>query len=754
MKIGKTLKEIAIEKNKILLIESFSVIIPLEKVKLLEDVSKSGSIHLIESRSGEKFKALGIVESVPVSKFTENLNNRIYPKKLWEKVYKEKAAEGTLCLADHPSDDTDGSVKDIVGVWRNFKVNENVCSADLYLIGKHGKQFIEVLQAGGKCGLSSVGFGELMEDDKTVNPETYELVRVSDWVLTPSQGVYAERDHIRENYSVNNSLSFTNTSTKLVKENSYNKLQMRNSNMDNIQLLTIKNNIKFALRESNKNIESKSVNLVESKKDLLDLLNYVPSELSEDRQKIERQIEKVEETLKSTFKEKTRAISIKVEENQDLKKKYGVANKVISKMKERHEKSNRVIKTLSENEKTMVRDINALMNDRKNMLRDMNRLIEDRRTMGQDISKFSSLTSGYKRNESLMGRDIKQFMSERKDMLSDINTFSKDRKNMMSDIGQLVEDRKNMYKDLGQLVEDRRKMKEDLRVLLKDRKSMIEDISLLSKDRSSMSKDINALVSDRNTMTKDISILVQERNVMLSDLNKSIKEKLAMIQDLNQLVKDRKTMLSDIKGLVEDRRKMYRDIKFLKKENKRLKSMNFMESEEGDLVPADAPEIDDVQDAEYKDEKFGNAIDPAMAYASDDDDFGGVPFSNYNKEEDFLESFSSNGTPVRNKKSLKETFIIRPRQHVVNRSQKVGKINRQPLTVWNPDVKEYYESKVKQKPIVKKIKEQVLKQKSLINAVKIVESFLNDSDFDKPVRLSENYTNNSRFYDWVGNRDF
>ena len=704
MKIGKTLKEIAQEKRKTLLIESFSVTIPLEKVKLLEDVTKSGSIHLIESRNGEKFKALGIVESVPVSKFTENLNNRVYPKKLWEKVYKEKAAEGTLCLADHPSDDTDGSVKDIVGVWRNFRVNENTCSADLYLIGKHGKQFLEVLQAGGKCGLSSVGFGELMEDEKTVNPETYELVRVSDWVLTPSQGVYAETDHIRENYSYK-SLGFSNTSTNNIKENSHNKPQMRDSKMDNIQLLTIKNNIKFALRESNKNIESKSINLIESKKDLLELLTYVPSELSEDRQKIERQIEKIEETLKSTIKEKTKAISIKTEENYELKNKYGIANKVISKMKERHEKSNKVIKVLSENERTML-------------------------------------------------KDIKHFMIERNDMISDINTFAKDRKNMSSDLGQLVEDRKNMSKDLTQLVEDRRKMHEDLKILLRDRKTMLEDINSLTRDRSNMNKDINTLVSDRNSMTNDINILVKERSTMLKDLNLAIKEKLAMISDIGQLVKDRKSMLSDIKGLVEDRRKMYRDIKFLQQENKRLKSMNFMESEEGDITPPEVPEIDDVQDAEYKDEQYGNAIDPSMAYASDDDDFGGVPFSNFNKEEDFLESFNSNGVPVRNKKSFKETFIIRPRQNVVSRSQKVGRIHSQPFQVWNPDVKEYYETKVKQKPVVKRIKEQVLRQKSLINAIKIVESFLSDSDFEKPIKLSENYTNKNKFYDWVGNRDF
>lgn len=747
MKIGKTLKEMASEKGKRLLIESFSVTIPLEKIKLLEDVSKSGSIHLIESRNGEKFKALGIVESVPVSKFTENLNNRIYPKKLWEKVYKEKSAEGTLCLADHPSDDTDGSVKDIVGVWRNFRVNESNCSADLYLIGKHGKQFIEVLQAGGKCGLSSVGFGELMEDDKTVNPETYELVRVSDWVLTPSQGVYAEMDHIRESYSYKP--SFSNTSTN-IKENSYTKQNIRNSNMDNIQLLTIKNNIKYALRESNKNIESKSVNLIESKKDLQDLLNYVPAELSEDRQKIERQIERIEETLKSSIKEKSKALSIKTEENFDLKSKYSVANKLISKMKERHEKSNRVIKTLSENERTMKTDIDSLIKDRRSMLKDINQLIEDRKSMISDIKKFSSVVSGHRKNESLMNKDIKRLVFERKDMMSDINVFSKDRKTMMSDIRQLVEDRKSMNKDINQLIEDRENMKKDLQVLLNDRKAMLEDINSLVSDRNNMSKDINHLVEDRSAMKKDIKILVEERNVMLKDLNTSIKEKISMIEDIDQLVKDRKTMLSDIKTLVEDRRKMFRDIKILKKENNRLKSMNFMESEEGDLTPPEAPEIEDVQAAEYSGEKFSTAIDPAMAYASDDEDFGGVPFSNFNKEEDFLESFSSNGVPTR--KKMNESFIIRPKQNVVTRTQKVQKIKK-PLQFFNSDVKEYFESKAKSNPAIRRIKEQVLKQKSLVNAVKIVESFLSDSDYEKPIRISESYTNNNRFYDWVGNRD-
>lgn len=677
MENKKTFKELAKEKGKTLFIESFFLNVPSENLKFLENVSKAGSVHLVESKQGEKFKAVGIVQKVPVSKFTENLNNRVYPKRLWEKVQKEGSAEGTLCLADHPSDDTDGSVKDIVGVWRNFRVNESNCTADLYLIGKHGKQFLEVLQAGGKCGLSSVGFGELLEDEKTVNPDTYELVRVSDWVLTPSQGVYAETDHvIKENISLN----YTN-----YKEN-YKLENKRNYKMDNIQLLTLKNNIKLALRESSKNIESKSVNLVESKNDLLDLLNYIPSELQEERSKIERQIEKVEETLKSTISEKSNQLVLKKEENLNLKQKYKTANIILSKMKERNEKSNGVIKLLSY-------------------------------------------------NENAMKSDIKSLLSERSTMMSDIKILTEDRKVMSSDIKTLVEDKNLMEKDLS--------------ILLKERETMLVDIDSLVKDRHAMNKDIKSFSEDRQRMYSDINKLITERKVILSDLNTAIKEKLVMIEDISQLLKDRKAMSKDIAALVEDRKVMEKDIAKLVKENKKLKkSKSIFESEEGDIEPPYVPEIEDVQEEEYGDEDFGNAIDPAMAYASDDEDFGGVPFSNFNaakddSEDGFLESLNFTKS---NRRKLNEGFIIRPSSSGYRKPTSFKKVS-----VFNPDVEEYFESKVAKKPALKKIREQVLKQKSLVSAVKIVETFLNDAD-EKPVRISESYTNN-RHYDWVGNRE-
>jgi len=602
----KTLKEIAIQKNKKLFIESYSVVIPTSNIKLLEDVSQNGSIHLIESREGEKYKCLAIVKSVPVSKFTENLNNRVYSKKLWEKVQKNKVAEGTLCLADHPSDDTDGSVKDIVGVWRNFKVNEDHCNADLYLIGKHGKQFLEVLQAGGRCGLSSVGFGELLEDEKTVNPDTYELVRVSDWVLTPSQGVYAETSHIdSDTISINENVKQKNKNNTNLIERNYNKME------NSVQALTIRNNVKFALKESEKAIQSKGSSLVESKKDLQELLSYIPESYTQDRSTIEKQISLIENTIKQTIKDKT----IKLKENEkttlSLNEKYNTANVVIQKLKERHDKANKVIKLLSQ-------------------------------------------------NESLMKKDINSFMGER--------------------VG--------------------------------------------------MTKDLKALKEDRSKMIYDIKKLIQERGNILSDMRQSMKDKITMSEDIENLIQDRKTLMSDLRTTLEDTKVMKKDIQKLVKENSILKKKVRRYNEESyeDIEPAEVPEMDYVQDTEYSNENYDLSVDPSMAYASDDEDFGGIPFTNYNDESGFLE----NKSRKTNKKSRMKEFVIRKKP-----SQ-------------NRDVVEYFENKVKEKPILRKIREQIVSQPSLVKAVNMIERYLRN-DEEKPYRIMESVK--SRHYDWVGNRD-
>ena len=592
MENRKTLQEIAKDKGKLLLIEKFSVSVPSANIQVLENSSKS---NLVESKKGKTYQSLAVVKDVPVSKFTENLNGRVYPRKLWENVYKAKIAEGTLCLADHPADNSEGSVKDIVGVWRNFRINEDICTGDLYLIGKHGKQFLEVLKAGGKCGLSSVGFGELMEDEKTVDPNTYELVRLSDWVLTPSQGVFAEQDHISESFKESSNLKQTNTNYNIRKVNNMSS---------SIQALTVRNNVKVALKESQRAMETKGSSLVSAKKELQEVLQYIPEEYKEERSKLKNQIALVEQTIKTTLKEKSEKLQESTKTASDLKVKYEASNAVLSRLKEKHKKASDVIKHLSENESVMMKDIKGLMQERG-----------------------------------------------------------------------------LMYKDMKSFKEDHRKM------------------------------------------ASDIVSLVKERGVILSDMRNSMKEKLEMVTDIQALMEDKKIMSKDIRSLIEDKKAMQRDINILVNENSKLKK-KFREGEGYEALEyPDVQDPEEVQADEYAGEDYEAVVDPAIAYRADDEDFGGVPYTNYNT--------SAEGSIIGEKRNAKR-FIKES-----SRSFKS-----------NPDVVRYFESKVKSKPILKAIKDRVLSESSLVKAVKMVETFLKADD-DKPIKLREAFKENT----WIGNRD-
>lgn len=144
-------------------------------------------------RTGEakkEFKAKAVF-TFPISRpDKENLNGRIYNEALWKKTQKKLKDSSTFGLMDHPANE--GSTKDIWCVWRNLRFNEakDTIIADSYLVGKWGEQIKEILEAGGRVGLSTSGFGEFLEDQKTIDPNSYELERVADFVFNPSYDVF------------------------------------------------------------------------------------------------------------------------------------------------------------------------------------------------------------------------------------------------------------------------------------------------------------------------------------------------------------------------------------------------------------------------------------------------------------------------------------------------------------------------------------------------------------------------------------
>jgi flagellar basal body rod protein FlgC len=164
------------------------------------------SAKLVEDAKGNKYSHHGVYE-VDISRYDhKNLNGRVYSKKLWENVVKKQKGvwEGSVGLSDHPS--KEGSTKDIFCVWGDLKINESTktVKAKMYLVGEHGERARQVLEAGGKVGLSSSGFGEMDDDGVTVNEDTYEIERPADWVLTPSQEVYANTEDYVESTNINN----------------------------------------------------------------------------------------------------------------------------------------------------------------------------------------------------------------------------------------------------------------------------------------------------------------------------------------------------------------------------------------------------------------------------------------------------------------------------------------------------------------------------------------------------------------------
>lgn len=434
--------EIAKSKNKLLLVES----IDLPEYKNVEIINS-----LVESE-GKTYKAFAIVRGVPVSKYTENLNGRIYGKELWEKVYKSKIAEGTLCLADHPPDDSDGSVKDIVGVWRNFRLNEKNCVADLYLTSKFGKEFLEVLQAGGKNGLSSVGYGELMNDEKTVDPNSYELVRLADWVLYPSQEVYVKKENIDEN-SLSSVQEKVNHYYKEEKENNMETaiVPMKESINPMINKLTIRNNVKVSIKEAEKALKEKGTSLIEAKKDLAETLSLIPLEFEEDRTQLKKYIEKVDHaTKKDIVTTKKESIEV-LKENKTLGKKYKVSLNIANTLKQKFNEQKKTITILKKNSNLMRADIKSLLEDRKAMLKDINRFLESRKS---SLKNIESLVEDRK----IMGKDISTLMKERGVMLSDIKRLLKDKITMLEDISCFVKDKKAMKKDINIL---KRKLREE-----------------------------------------------------------------------------------------------------------------------------------------------------------------------------------------------------------------------------------------------------------------------------------------------------
>lgn len=675
----KTLKEIAESKGKLLLIESYSIRLSELPGASLKESTKT---ILTEANDKKTYKAFAILYNVPVTRFTENRNGRVYPRSLWERVYESRVAEGTLCLADHPEDE--GSITRICGVWHNFRLSEEDGRADLYLIdNEHGRTIFRTLEAGGQIGMSSVGYGELREDSKTVEDDSYELCRLSDAVIEPSQGVFATYDNIRLVKPQKESLDKSQITKKEIiykdkpvfMEKTVETTAIATKNVqDKLLESNLKNQVRVLIKESRNALKEKDLGRMASfSRDLKEMIDILPEGMGEEKEKMKDVEGELESCTESLISEKNKSLSDINEKYSSLKIKYEAANTIANSLKEKYKKALKVIENLGGSE------INPeKLSILENMQDDISKLLEDRTSME---------------------RDLKILIKERNDMLSDLKAFQ--------------EDRQVMTKDLKALVEDRQIMSSDIKKLVEDRKFMESDLKIFEEDTALREKDQKHLLEDRKHMSKDITVFKEMVSDMQKDINQFVKDRKVMKEDIKQLVKDRISMKEDMKRLVSERKQLKESLKKLKED---------FESPVGKLGD--------------KYEYWGNEMQSIAVPPSDPSMLDKMGYEGAE-----LDSF-----PESVVKAKTEKKVLKEKKQIAAPTKSYFTETFEKLKSEQAEIQNFYEKEVLDNGGIARIKDKILKASSLVEAVKMVESFRR-VDTEAPMKLNEGFSKGNSWTD-------
>ena len=203
--LPENIKESYSEVQSKSLKESVNTSALIKEVLSLQENTFSETEKQVLSKVVNKLKENGITNGPKLYKFPvarindadhPNLNGRVYTRELWDNVINKQQDnwKGLCGLSDHPEGDDPGQFKQSSIVWLDMMIDDlnKIVWAIGSFVGQYGHLAQEIIEAGGRIGFSSSGFGELMMDGKTVNPDTYQIERVADIVLNPSQGVYGD----------------------------------------------------------------------------------------------------------------------------------------------------------------------------------------------------------------------------------------------------------------------------------------------------------------------------------------------------------------------------------------------------------------------------------------------------------------------------------------------------------------------------------------------------------------------------------
>lgn len=196
----KSLKEAAQKFHKKPRISEAVTIHKMQKVLRENKINEDVQSRVLEGLQ-EAGANLDEVElwQFPISKINTkeepNLNGRVYNEQLWKNVIDKQVEvwKGGTGLANHPADDEDGDFMNQSIVWLDGFVGDDGFVYGIgTFVGAGGALARQIIGVGGRIGFSSSGYGDFLSDGITVDPDSYEIDRLADLVLNPSQGVFGD----------------------------------------------------------------------------------------------------------------------------------------------------------------------------------------------------------------------------------------------------------------------------------------------------------------------------------------------------------------------------------------------------------------------------------------------------------------------------------------------------------------------------------------------------------------------------------
>jgi len=333
----------------------------------------------------------------PISKYDfVNANNRDYPKKLWENVIKNQKAiwKGGVGLADHP--ENEGFFKDSVIVWTDMRISEsdNLVYATGAFVGPYGKMCEEIIDTGGRVGFSSSGFGELM-DESTVDPDTYEIERVADVVLNPSQGVFGDATHKQ-----NESKSFNGIKESSIKKES---ASMPGTKISKIEEKKFKKDVQVFIEDAKKHNDPR-----QKIGELNDIKVYLEDNKSFDSSStFMEEINKLVESTESELKEFIESsidlkVNLGVDNSEDLKQKLEMIHEDSKTLKANVKDWEKISETLAQRNKKLKDKLTAspTMREQKSLLATIKKLESEKRNTVKKFRAFEK--EAIKANSKLM----------------------------------------------------------------------------------------------------------------------------------------------------------------------------------------------------------------------------------------------------------------------------------------------------------------------------------------------------------------